>query len=153
MQADPNEDNPYSEHRKLFSTVNLSANYLCPKSLKGIFHSNTTKDSQIPLRVLFFYGNEISHFLMNANYPTDGKHYGLPIFLMLQRSLQGVAHEYAKITSNISSKSLLALGEFHKKKKTTEKLWKERLHSCYNELLPNFDKLNTPAFELMRDDK
>lgn len=164
LLSDPNsQDDPYSEHRKLFSTVTIPSKYLCPKSLRGIFYKNLTNDNkndksheqqqELPLKILFFHGHEITQFLSSSDYPTDGKHYGLPLFMMLQRSLQGVIHEYAKMTSSKSTKSLTALVEKENENKLIHNLWIQRLRSCYNELLPNFKTNTVPAFENMRDDK
>lgn len=124
-----------TSHRQLFFDLGIPLSQQCPPSMKGLFRKNSILHPAVPSKILVFPGSEISYFLSQAEYPNDGRHYGMGMYLPFKRSLQGIAHEYAKATADKSS-SLLAL--FNSPDKETrqraDEVWTGRSHSCYHEI-------------------
>lgn len=136
LRSNPSEDH-FQSARRLSHEWGIPLRKFCPSSMRGLFWRNDSVTSIVPLKILVFPGSEVSFFLSRANYPNDGRHYGPGMYLPFKRSLQGIAHEYAKATSD-QENSVITLYEeeegpddLHAQ---AEKAWESRLNNCYNEM-------------------
>jgi hypothetical protein len=146
LRSNPSEDH-FQSTRRLSNDLGIPMSRLCPTSMKGLFWRNGSVPSPVPLKILVFPGSEVSSFLSRANFPNDGRHYGLGMDLPFKRSLQGIAHEYAKATPDQES-SVIALYEERELidsiQDRAEKAWERRLNACYSGMnLPEMFRIHS----------
>ena len=95
-----------SDHERVLGVTTLSMKQLCPDDIRGALSHKLTEGSignTVPSKILIFPSSQISSFLIDANYPSDGRHYGFPMYVPFMRSLQGVAHEFRTNSGALSS--------------------------------------------------
>jgi hypothetical protein len=103
LQSSPSSRTPWDNSprpplTKATSALNLS--FVCPADLRGVFHhrSFTTNHShQVPKRILVFPGSSITRYLMRVKLPSDGRHYGVAMYIPFLRAIQGVSHEFSRM--------------------------------------------------------
>jgi hypothetical protein len=141
LRSDPSEDH-FPTTRRLSSDLGIPMRKLCPPSMKGLFWRNGSTTSVVPMKILVFPGTEMSLFLSRANFPNDGRHYGLGMYFPFKRSLQAIAHEYAKATPDRESSVVALYAERDVTdfiRAQAEKVWESRLNTCYGTI--NFPEI------------